>query len=72
MLFSYAQKTEPLAPVELKVFRELVLTEDKQTAIAETLSVKLRTVQANVTSIYRKTGVTTRSGLLQLYHDVRQ
>lgn len=59
-------------PSELKVFRELVLTEDKQAAIAEKLSVKLRTVQANVTSIYRKTGVTTRSGLLQLYHDVQK
>lgn len=61
-----------LTPSELRVFRELVLTEDKQAAVAEKLSVKLRTVQANVTSIYRKTGVTTRSGLLQLYHDVQK
>ncbi|MBQ1502668.1 MAG: hypothetical protein IIZ35_01550, partial [Clostridia bacterium] len=54
---------------EARVFRELVLTEDKQTAIAERLSVKVRTVQANVTSIYRKTGASTRSGLVQIYHD---
>ncbi len=54
---------------EDRVFRELVLTEDKQTAVAERLSVKVRTVQANVTSIYRKTGASTRSGLVQLYHD---
>lgn len=54
---------------ETRVFRELVLTEDKQTAIAERLSVKVRTVQANVTSIYRKTGASTRSGLVQLYND---
>ncbi|MBR3640381.1 MAG: hypothetical protein IKN50_07225, partial [Clostridia bacterium] len=54
---------------ESRVFRELVLTEDKQTAIAENLSVKIRTVQANVTSIYRKTGASTRSGLVQIYHD---
>ncbi|MBO4414135.1 MAG: hypothetical protein J5830_05445 [Clostridia bacterium] len=54
---------------EARVFRELVLTEDKQTAVAERLSVKVRTVQANVTSIYRKTGASTRSGLVQIYHD---
>ena len=54
---------------EARVFRELVLTEDKQAAIAERLSVKVRTVQANVTSIYRKTGASTRSGLVQIYHD---
>ncbi len=61
-----------LTPSEIRVFRSLVLTEDKQAAIAEKLSVKLRTVQANVTSIYRKTGVTTRSGLLQIYHDAQK
>lgn len=58
-----------LTPAETKVLRELVLTEDKQVAIAERLSIKVRTVQANVTSIYRKTGVSTRSGLVQLYND---
>ena len=61
-----------LTPSELRVFRSLVLTEDKQAAIAEKLSIKLRTVQANVTSIYRKTGVKTRSGLLQIYHDIQK
>ena len=61
-----------LTPSELRVFRSLVLTEDKQSVIAEKLSVKLRTVQANVTPIYRKTGVATRSGLLQIYHDVQK
>ncbi|MBR6914841.1 MAG: hypothetical protein IKN36_00640 [Clostridia bacterium] len=54
---------------ETRVFRELVLTEDKQTAIGDRLSIKLRTVQANVTSIYRKTGASTRSGLVQIYRD---
>ena len=56
-------------PAELRVFRELVLTEDKQAVIGDHLSIKLRTVQANVTSIYRKTGLNTRSGLVQLYND---
>ena len=61
-----------LTPSELRVFRLLVLTEDKQAAIADELDLKLRTVQANVTSIYRKTGTATRSGLVQLYHDVQK
>ncbi len=56
---------------EARVLRELVTTENKQAAIAENLSVKIRTVQANVTSIYRKTGVSTRSGLLKLYHEIK-
>lgn len=58
-------------PAEQRVFRELVETEDKQVVIAERLSIKVRTVQANVTAIYRKTGVNTRSGLVQLYHSTR-
>ena len=49
---------------------EIQKTKDKQLAIAERLSIKVRTVQANVTSIYRKTGVSTRSGLVQLLHDL--
>ena len=67
--FDTIQKSYGLTPAEMKVFRELVLTEDKQIAIGERLSIKIRTVQANVTSIYRKTGVSTRSGLVQLYND---
>ena len=67
--FAVVQEKYGLTPGEMKVFRELVLTEDKQTVIGERLSIKVRTVQANVTSIYRKTGVSTRSGLGKLYHD---
>lgn len=59
-----------LTPGELRVFRELVLTEDKQAAIGDRLSIKVRTVQANVTSIYRKTGVSTRAGLVQLFRGI--
>ena len=61
-----------LTPGELRVFRELVLTEDKQTVIGERLSIKVRTVQANVTAIYRKTGVSTRAGLVQLFRGIGQ
>lgn len=67
--FGAIQNRFGLTQGELKVYRELVLTEDKQQAIADRLDVKLRTVQANVTAIYRKTGATTRAGLVLLYRD---
>ena len=57
-----------LTPSELKVFRELVLTEDKQAAIGERLSIKISTVQFHTTSIYKKTGAQTRVGLSDIYH----
>lgn len=66
--FDVIRERYGLSPAELRVFRELVLTEDKQAVIGDRLSIKLRTVQANVTSIYRKTGLNTRSGLVQLYN----
>ena len=58
-----------LSPAETRVLRELVLTEDKQSAIAETLSIQVSTVQHHTTSIYRKTGASTRAGLHLLYND---
>ncbi len=67
--FLMIQNKYGLTPTELNVFRELVLTEDIQSAIGDRLSIKVRTVQANVTSIYRKTGVSTRAGLVQLYNE---
>ena len=69
--FPLLQTRYALTQAELRVLRELVLTEDKQSAIADRLSVKVRTVQANVTSLYRKTGVSTRAGLVQLYRDAK-
>lgn len=56
---------------EAEVLRELVLTEDKQTVISERLNVTVKTVQAYVTRLYRKTGITTRAGLTDLYHENR-
>ena len=53
---------------EAEVLRELVLTEDKQTAIGERLSIQVKTLQKHVTRLYQKTGATTRSGLTELYH----
>ena len=56
---------------EAGVLRELVLTEDKQTVISERLNVTVKTVQAYVTRLYRKTGIATRAGLTDLYHENR-
>ncbi len=61
-----------LTPREMEVLRELALTEDKQTVISEKLSIQVRTLQNHVTQLYRKTGVTTRAGLTELYHASRQ
>ena len=60
-----------LTPREAEVLRELVLTEDRQTVISDRLSIQVRTLQDYVTRLYRKTGVTTRAGLTDLYHDIR-
>lgn len=56
-----------LTPREKDVLRELVLTEDKQTAISDRLSISVKVLQKHVTSIYKKTGAETRSGLAELY-----
>ena len=60
-----------LTPREAEVLRELVLTEDKQSVISKRLNVTVKTVQAYVTRIHRKTGITTRAGLTDLYHKNR-
>ncbi len=60
-----------LTPRETDVLRELVLTEDKQSVISERLSIQVKTLQDYVTRLYRKTGVTTRAGLTDLYHESR-
>lgn len=61
-----------LTPREAEVLRELVLTEDKQTVISERLNIQVKTLQDYVTRLYRKTGVTTRAGLTDLYHENRR
>ncbi len=60
-----------LTPRETAVLRELVLTEDKQVAISERLSIRVKTLQDYVTRLYRKTGAATRAGLTDLYHENR-
>ncbi len=55
-----------LTPSELKVLRELVTTDDKQEAIAGRLRISVSTVRHHITSIYKKTGVQTRTALCRL------
>ncbi|MBQ9043966.1 MAG: helix-turn-helix transcriptional regulator [Eggerthellaceae bacterium] len=49
---------------EREVLSALVLTEDKNQAIADSLFVSRRTLQKHISSIYEKTGVTTRVALV--------
>lgn len=65
------QKQYDLTPREAEVLRELVLTEDKQAVISERLNITVKTLQAYVTRLYRKTGTVTRAGLTDLYHENR-
>ncbi len=55
-----------ITPSELKVLRELVTTDDKQVAIASRMNISVSTLRHHITSIYRKTGVQTRSALCKL------
>ena len=61
-----------LTPKETALLRELVLTEDKQEAIGRSLGVGVSTVQFHTTALYRKTGASTRSGLLELFHSAAE
>ena len=67
--FDRMKEKYTLTPRETEVLRELVLTEDKQAVISERLSIQVKALQKYVTQLYRKTGATTRSGLMDLYHN---
>ena len=60
------QDSYRITPSEMKVLRELVSTDDKQDAIAFRLNISVSTLRHHVTSIYKKTGVQTRSALCKL------
>ena len=59
-----------LTPSEMKVTKELLLTNDKQSEIAERLSIKVGTVQFHATNIYRKTGAENRTALARIYNSI--
>ena len=59
-----------LTPSEMKVAKELLLTDDKQSDIAERLSIKVGTIQFHATNIYRKAGVENRAALRRIYNNI--
>lgn len=65
-LFSAIGDSCRITPSEMKVLRELVTTDDKQDVIAARLNISVSTLRHHVTSIYKKTGVQTRSALCKL------
>ena len=61
-----------VSPGEMKVLRELVLTEDKQEAIADRLHISVSTLRHHITSIYRKTDTQSRLALCNLVESRRK
>ena len=49
---------------EREVLEALVLTDDKNQQIADSLFISRRQLQRHVSSIYEKTGTTSRAGLI--------
>ena len=64
--FPVIQKEYGITPSEMKVLRELVLTDDKHEVIAARLNMSVNTLRHHITSIYKKTSVQTRSALCKL------
>ncbi len=64
------QRRYSLTPSEMKVAKELLLTDDKQSEIAERLSIKVGTVQFHATNIYRKAGVENRAALGRVFNGI--
>lgn len=64
--FPLLQARYGITPAEMNVLRELVLTDDKQEAIAARLNISVSTMRHHITSIYKKTDVQSRAGLCRL------
>lgn len=62
-------KSFSLTPRETEVFDRLVNTEDSIQAIAESLYISRRTLERYISSIYGKTGVKSRIGLIRIYNE---
>ena len=69
--FPIIQKSYNITPSELKILRELVLTDDKQEVIASRLNISVSTLRHHITSIYRKTDTQTRLALSNLVNSVK-
>lgn len=57
-----------LTPREEETFRYLVTTEDSIQEIAEKMYVSKRTLERHISSIYEKTGIKSRVGLINIYN----
>lgn len=68
--FEQLRQKYDLTPKETEVLRELINTSDKQEAVAEKLGMSVNTMRHHVTSIYDKTGVYSRSALLELFYGI--
>ena len=70
--FPILQEEYGITPGEMKVIRELVGTDDKQDVISSRLNMSVNTLRHHITSIYKKTGVQTRSALCKLVSKTNQ
>ena len=59
-------------PREAEVLQKLLLTEDELQPIADSMNNSCRVLSRHISSIYEKTGKTSRVGLYQLYHATSQ
>ena len=57
-----------LTPREKEVFYQLVFTEDSIQEIADKLYISKRTLERHISSIYEKTGMKSRVGLINIYN----
>lgn len=62
-------KSFSFTPRETEVFERLVNTEDSIQVIAESLYISRRTLERYISSIYGKTGVKSRVGLIRIYNE---
>ena len=69
--FLIIQENYGITPSEMKVLRELVLSDDKQEVIASRLNISVSTLRHHITSLYKKTGVQTRLALSNLVNTVK-
>ncbi len=61
-----------LTPRETEVLLALVSSEDDQQQLAAELGISTRTLQAHITSLYRKTGARNRAGLTRMVMEDRR
>ncbi len=61
-----------ITPSEMKVLRELVLTDDKQDVIALRINISVSTLRHHITSIYKKTGISSRMALGKLVDGIQR